>query len=180
MDPSRDPNPGLPAPPAPHPCHVCPWWLGGLLASPLRRLVERPERVLEPHIREGMAVVEPGSGMGYYSLPIARADGPGGRVLCLDLQPRMLQGLVRRARRAGLADRIETAASTSGDLGLRDRPGCADLAVVVHMLHEVPDPTSFLGQIRDALRPGGRMIVREPPGHVSGPAFEAMLERPAG
>ena len=36
---------------------VCPWWLGYLLASPLRRLMQDPVEVLAPYVREGQSSV---------------------------------------------------------------------------------------------------------------------------
>jgi hypothetical protein len=42
---------------------VCPWWLGYLLASPIRRLLGDPVKVVAPYVREGMTVLEPGPGM---------------------------------------------------------------------------------------------------------------------
>ena len=123
--------------------HLCPWWLGYALASPLRRLVESPERLLAPHVRSGMTVVEPGCGMGYFSLPLARMVGPNGRVMCVDLQPKMIGGLERRARRAGLLDRIHAFACTAEDLSLGQWRESADFAVALHMIHEVPDPLDF-------------------------------------
>jgi hypothetical protein len=41
---------------------VCPWWIGYLLASPLRRwLGQDPAKILSPYVREGMTILEPGS-----------------------------------------------------------------------------------------------------------------------
>ncbi len=57
--------------------HVCPAWAGPLLCCPLRRLFERPETLLGGNVRPGMTVLEPGCGMGYFTLPIARMTGPG-------------------------------------------------------------------------------------------------------
>src|SRR6266496_739457 len=82
---------------------VCPWWLGRLLASPLRRLLQDPDQILAPYIRPGMTVLEPGPGMGFFTLPIARMIGEEGCVYALDVQSRMLDGLQRRAKKAGLA-----------------------------------------------------------------------------
>jgi ubiquinone/menaquinone biosynthesis C-methylase UbiE len=122
-----------------------------------------------------MTVLEPGCGMGYFTLPIARMAGPAGRVVAVDLQPKMIEGLTRRARRAGLPDRIEAIACTDGSLGLADRPGVVDLAVVIHVLHEVRDREWFLEQLFDALRPGGRLLLLEPKGHVSREVLDAEL-----
>ena len=70
---------------------VCPWWLGYLLASPLRRLMYDPARILTPHVREGMTVLEPGPAMGFFTLELARRVGPAGRVVAVDIQEKMLR-----------------------------------------------------------------------------------------
>lgn len=159
--------------PAGAPCRhgVCPWYLGYLLANPLRRLLESPEKLLGPFVRPGMTVLEPGSGMGFYSLPLARMVGPTGRVICVDLQPEMIAGLRRRARRAGLLDRLETVVCSPGDLGIDAWKDRVDLALALHVVHEVPDADGFLRQIASALRAGGSLLVVEPRGHVTPPDF---------
>ncbi len=160
--------------------HVCPWWLGPILVSPLRRIFESPERILAPHVSPGMTVLEPGCGMGYFTLPMARLVGAGGRVICVDLQPRMIDGLRRRAGRAGLLDRLETSVCTPGDLGLARWNGRVDLAVAIHTVHEVGDKGAFLRQVAAALRPGGSLLLLEPRGHVGREAFEATLATARG
>ena len=161
---------------SPDACHVCPWWLGPILASPLRRLVESPERLLRPFVTQGMTVLEPGCGMGFFTIPLARLVGPGGKIVAIDLQPRMIEGLLRRARRARLADRIHASACSSNDAGLSASADSADLAVVIHVLHEVPDPHALLCQLHAALRPGGLLLIVEPKGHVTQTEFEATIE----
>ena len=75
------------------PSHTCPWWLGYLLVTPLRRLKEDPARILAPHVQEGMTVLEPGPGMGFFTLELSRRVGPRGRVVAVDLQEEMLAAL---------------------------------------------------------------------------------------
>ncbi|HSK09881.1 MAG TPA: methyltransferase domain-containing protein [Vicinamibacterales bacterium] len=154
---------------------VCPWWIGYLLVCPIRRLFESPDKLLGPFVRPGMTVVEPGCAMGYFSLPIARRVGPEGRVICVDLQEKMITGLLRRARRAGLAERILASVCSTDDLGLGPFGESADLAVAIHVVHEVPDQHRLLVQLHDVLRPGGLLLIVEPPGHVSPEAFAQTL-----
>ena len=99
---------------------VCPWWLGYFLVSPLRRLWQSPRRILSPHVSAGMTVIEPGCGMGFFTLELARLVGPRGKVIAIDLQSRMLAGLRRRAARAGLAERIEGRLVENASLGIED------------------------------------------------------------
>lgn len=46
---------------------ICPWWLGYVLASPLRRWIQDPAAIIGPYVREGMTVLEPGPGMGFFT-----------------------------------------------------------------------------------------------------------------
>ncbi len=154
---------------------VCPWWLGYALVSPLRRLMENPERTLGPHVRPGMTVLELGSGMGYFSLPAARLIGATGRLLSIDVQPRMLSALMRRAGRAGLSGRIEARLAEDGDLGFAESPATVDLALALYVLHEIPDLAAALRQILAALKPGATMLVVEPRGHLKDGEFQAEL-----
>ncbi len=154
---------------------VCPWWLGYALASPVRRLFENPERLLQPFVRPGMTVLEPGCAMGFFSLPLARMVGSNGRVVCVDLQQKMLDGLRRRAQRAGLLERIETVICGPYDLGIPQWTGRIDLALAIHVVHEVPDASRFLAQIHAALRDGGRLLVIEPKGHVTPAQFDRTI-----
>src|SRR5512138_823129 len=102
---------------------VCPWWIGWLLASPIRKLVQDPARILGPFVRDGMTVLEPGPGMGFFTLELARRVGPGGRVVAVDLQPEMLAGLRRRAARAGLEKQLDARLASATSLGIDDLAG---------------------------------------------------------
>ncbi|MBN1983026.1 MAG: class I SAM-dependent methyltransferase [Chitinivibrionales bacterium] len=86
--------------------HVCPWWLGYLLASPIRRLVQNPEKILKPFVREGFHVLEVGPGMGFFTLPLAAMVGPRGKIIAVDIQNHMVNELARRVAKAGYSDRV--------------------------------------------------------------------------
>ena len=151
---------------------VCPWWVGYLLASPLRRLLQDPCKIVKPYVSEGMTILEPGPGMGFFTLELARLVGPKGRVIAIDVQPRMLEALVRRARKAGLAERIETRQPKGDDLGIDDVRGAADFALAFAMVHEVPNADALLADLHGALKPGAKMLLAEPVGHVSAEDYQ--------
>lgn len=147
--------------------HVCPVWIGYLLASPLRKLVQNPNTILSPYVKEGMAVLDIGSAMGFFSLPLAKIVGSDGKVICVDLQEKMIKALEKRARKAGLASRIETRLCSQNSLGLDDLHEKIDLALAFAVVHEVPDTNAFFSEIYKALKPAGTLLVSEPKAHVS-------------
>jgi len=155
--------------------HVCPWWLGYVLANPLRRLLENPDKLLGELITPGMTVLDIGCAMGFFTLPVARMVGPSGRVIAVDIQPQMITALQRRAKRRGLLDRIETRVCSDKGLGIDDLAGRVDLAFAIHMVHEVPDRDQLISQLARAVRPGGKLLVVEPKGHVSEAEFSETI-----
>jgi SAM-dependent methyltransferase len=145
---------------------VCPWWLGYFLVSPLRRLWQDPSKILSPYVTDGSRVLEPGPGMGFFTLDLARLVGPAGRVIAIDVQPKMLAALGRRAERAGLEGRIETRLARESSLEVDDLAGKVDFVLAFAVVHELADMSGFFRAVAKALVPGGRMLVAEPRGHV--------------
>jgi 2-polyprenyl-3-methyl-5-hydroxy-6-metoxy-1,4-benzoquinol methylase len=156
--------------------HVCPVWIGYLLASPLRKLFQSPEKILGPYIEPGMTVMDVGCAMGFFSLPAARLVGPKGRVVCIDLQPRMLEKLKKRARKAGLGDRIEGRTCSPVSLDASDLQGRVDFALAFAVVHEVPEPEALMRELFESLAPGGRLLLAEPKGHISEEDFTRTLD----
>jgi ubiquinone/menaquinone biosynthesis C-methylase UbiE len=155
--------------------HVCPWWLGYFLASPLRRWRQDPEKILGPYIKEGMKVMDVGCAMGFFSLPLARMVGPTGQVICIDLQEKMIKSLKKRAAKAGLSDRIETRVCSQKSLEINDINGEIDFALAFALVHEVPDSEALFTQVHQAMKPGSKLLVGEPKGHVSTDAFNQTI-----
>jgi SAM-dependent methyltransferase len=123
-----------------------------------------------------MTVLEPGPGMGFFTLPLARMVGPNGRVVALDVQPKMLEGLRRRSGRAGLLARIETRLVPFDSMQLDDLKDAVDFVLAFAMVHEMPSAERFFAETASTLRTGGLLLLAEPTGHVTPEEFEHELE----
>jgi ubiquinone/menaquinone biosynthesis C-methylase UbiE len=155
-----------------HP-HVCPWWLAWGLAAPIRRWFNDPEALLGDFVQAGDRVLEIGPGPGFYTLPLARRVGAQGQVICVDVQQRMLDSLAKRLARQGLGERVESHCCAGGNAWLERVRGSIDKAILVYVLHEVPNPRQTLAEVYAALRPGGRLLLVEPKRHCSPDLFAA-------
>jgi ubiquinone/menaquinone biosynthesis C-methylase UbiE len=109
-------------------------------------------------IPKGAAVADIGAGSGYMTIKMAQRVGPGGRVYANDLQPQMLEILGRR-----LAEkRIGNVTLVQG--GVDDPhlpPASVDLELLVDVYHEFSQPQAMLQRLREALKPGGRLVLLE-------------------
>ena len=156
-----------------------PWWMGYLIDNPLRRLLQPPEPVVAPYVRPGMTVMDYGCGFGIFSLAMAGLVGDTGRVLAVDLQPRMLDKTMSRARKAGLDRIIEPV--TCGPRSLNGKVSDPlDFILVANVLHETPDPAALLAEFHTLLKPGRSCYVMEPWGHVGSKAFENEIRMALG
>ncbi len=154
---------------------VCPWWMGYLLACPLRRWVHDPAGIVGPFVSEGMIVLEPGPGMGFFTLELARRVGPKGRVIAVDVQAQMLERLVRRAQKVDLADRLDARLAKGDSLGIEDYAQRVDFALAFAMVHEVSNPRSFFKELSNVVKAGAKLLIAEPKGHVSTEKFKGTL-----
>ena len=129
------------------------------LDRPERESEERPSRAVpELKLEVGMVVADFGAGSGYYTERLARAVGPTGRVLAVDLQPEMLQMVGARAKKLGLTN-IELVRSTPDDPRLP--AGVVDLILMVDVYHELAAPQRVLRAMKTALSPRGRIAILE-------------------
>jgi ubiquinone/menaquinone biosynthesis C-methylase UbiE len=126
--------------------------------------------------RAGERILEIGPGAGYYSLDVASRLLPGGRLDVLDVQPDMLDGLMRRAA----ADNVENIIPIQGDAQALPFPDDSfDGVFLIAVLGEVPAPGAALREIRRVLKPGGRLVVGEgqpDPHMIALPALKAMAD----
>ena len=116
------------------------------------RLGEAEEVIELAGVKPGMSVADVGAGEGYYTVRLARAVGPKGRVLAEDIVPRVRDSLSERVQREKL-DNVAV------KLGTPDNPMLPrqsfDRVFLVHMYHEVQSPYAFLWHLREGVKPDG-------------------------
>jgi len=120
---------------------------------------EDPDAALNAiRITPGATVADVGAGSGYMTVRLARRVGPAGRVYANDVQPQMLELLRQRLARERV-DNVELVQGTIDDPRLP--PGAIDLILMVDVYHEFSQPQVMLRRMREALRPGGRLVLIE-------------------
>ena len=108
-------------------------------------------------VTSGNAVADIGAGSGYYTVRLARRVGPGGHIYAEDIVPVFLARLARRVTSEGLGGSVTVVRGEPHDPRLP--AASVDLALLVHMYHEVEQPYGLLWNLRPALRPDGRVAV---------------------
>jgi ubiquinone/menaquinone biosynthesis C-methylase UbiE len=150
---------------------VCPVWMGYFLLSPFRRLRQNPDRILEKFLKPGMVVLDFGSAMGFFSIPMAKLVNPGGKVVCVDVQEKMLRVLQKRAKRAGVEGVIEARLSSGSGICLEEYNCGIDFVLLFSSAHEVQDQAGLFRELYGVLKPGGSLLFSEPSGHVTKAEF---------
>jgi ubiquinone/menaquinone biosynthesis C-methylase UbiE len=114
--------------------------------------------------------------MGFFSLPMAKMVGPGGKVFCIDLQEKMIHKLYKRAKKKNLQKQIEARVCRKDSLNVRDINNSVDFILASAVVHEVPDSVSFFTELYRITAEDGRLLVIEPGNRVSLQDFRTTVE----
>jgi SAM-dependent methyltransferase len=107
-------------------------------------------------IPPGGVALDVGSGPGNVTAALARAAGPDGLAVGIDISEPMLA----RAVSADAGPQVGFLRADAQQLPLRDET--VDAAVSIAVLQLIPDPSATLAEIARVLRPGARMVVMVP------------------
>lgn len=151
-------NPGAPAAFFPAPHRPVAEVVSSVWNSPERRdeADEAGQLARALDIRPGMTIADVGAGSGYHTLRLAPLVGPTGRVIAQDIEARYLMNLAKAVQAKELRN-VTLALGEPHDPRLPE--ASVDLAILVHMYHEVAQPYAFLYNLAPALKPGGRVAV---------------------
>jgi ubiquinone/menaquinone biosynthesis C-methylase UbiE len=129
--------------------------------------LDRPEREDEEHpgividalgLRDGDVVADLGAGSGYFTFRIAPRVGKAGKVLAVEIQDEMLETIRQRAA-ALKATNVEEVKGSETDPNLP--ASGVDLVLMVDVYHELAYPFEVMTKVREALKPGGRVVFVE-------------------
>lgn len=107
-------------------------------------------------IRGGMAVADIGTGGGYYVMRLAPVVGAQGRVFAQDISSAALDRVRLRVQAAGHRN-VRFVQGSQANARLPD--ASIDVALMIHMYHEIEQPYLLLDRLRRSLKPGGRIVV---------------------
>ncbi|MEX2407246.1 MAG: methyltransferase domain-containing protein [Actinomycetota bacterium] len=123
------------------------WALG--VGNPVRHAALQP----------GETVLDVGCGAGIDTILAARAVGPAGRAIGLDLLEEMCERARGHAKEAGVAEWTEFVRGEMEDIPLPD--ASVDVVISNGVINLSPRKSRVLAEIRRVLRPGGRISVAD-------------------
>jgi SAM-dependent methyltransferase len=123
-------------------------------------------------IRRGQSVADIGAGDGYYVARLSPLVGTSATVFGQDIMPEYLALLQRRVRR----ERFGNVRVVLGDPHDPRLPAAStDVAIMIHMYHEIEQPFGLLWNLATARKPGARLVIldldRPTYGHGTPPAL---------
>ncbi len=145
-----------------------------------RSVWQKPDEVVAAlNLKPGERIADVGCGPGYFTLPLAEAVGPTGKVWAVDIEAEMLDRLRERIAEGDLSN-IEPQLVPENDPMLP--AGEVDTILIVNTYHHFSYRPVYVSKLRRALAPGGRIVIidfipkpREERGF--GPRLEMQLER---
>jgi predicted methyltransferase len=115
-------------------------------------------------IKSGMTVADIGAGSGYYVVRLSPIVGPRGLIIAQDVVPEYLRGLRSRVRDLGLQNVVISLGEPHDP---RLPADSLDIAILVHMYHEIAQPYGLLYNLVPALKPGARVGIVDAYGPTS-------------
>lgn len=118
---------------------------------------QQQDRVIQSlQIRPGERVADLGSGSGYFTLALAKAVGPAGRVYAVDVDKEMNELVAQRTNREGL-NNVEVILAKPDD-PLLPMAGI-DLIFTSNTYHHIDNRVNYFANLRKYIRPNGRVAV---------------------
>ncbi len=141
-----------------------------------------PEQIIKTiGVRPGTQAADFGSGSGFYSIPLAKAVGSGGKVYAFDIQPEMLELTRSKARQARLLNISAMRADLERERGTNLAENTMDLALISNILFQSEKKSAILKEAFRILKNGGELALIEwsPYGRGAGPKTDKIIPKQA-
>jgi SAM-dependent methyltransferase len=115
-------------------------------------------------VKSGMTVADIGAGSGYYVVRLSPIVGPQGRIFAEDVVPEYLRGLRSRVSDLGLQNVVISLGEPHDP---RLPADSIDIAILVHMYHEIAQAYGLLYNLVPALKSGARVGIADAYGPTS-------------
>ena len=136
-----------------------PQFLANLIDNPFRRRVQPPaEMPLRHGIEPGMIVLEVGPGNGRYSIETARRTGESGKLITIDIEPKMIERVQQRAQAEGVRN-LEAKVADVFNLPFED--SMFDAIYLITVIGEIPEPERAFKEFYRILSPAGLLAFSE-------------------
>ena len=133
--------------------------LADLIDNPLRRSFQPPYETAVRHgLERGMTVLEVGPGNGTYTVGAAQRIGSSGRLVTIDIEPKMIERVRLRTAAIGLGN-VEARVADVYDLPFDD--GTFDVVYMITVIGEIPEPVRAMREFRRVLSPLGTLVISE-------------------
>ncbi len=121
------------------------------LVDPSRLELFDPEKVLrEFGVREGMVLLDVGTGPGFYLPYLSRLVGDKGKVYAVDVQEEMVKLAREKVEKEGLRN-VEVLLSEENRIPLPD--SSVDFVFMAFTFHELEDPKRFVEELKRVAKP---------------------------
>lgn len=136
-----------------------PQFLVQFIDNPIRRHFQPPlETAIRHGVKPGMRVLEVGPGTGTYTFGSADLLGKDGKLITVDIEPKIIERLKERIMAEGIKN-VEARVADVYELPLDD--SSFDLIYMIAVINEIPDITRALREFHRVLKPNGRLVFSE-------------------
>jgi arsenite methyltransferase len=120
---------------------------------------QQPQKVIAAlEIQAGAVIVDLGSGSGYFTLKLAEAAGPTGKIYAVDIDPDMVDLIAKTAKQRSVKN-VEPVLAKPDD-PLLPKTG-VDLIFTANTYHHIDNRVAYLTGLRRYLRPGAKIAIIE-------------------
>jgi ubiquinone/menaquinone biosynthesis C-methylase UbiE len=131
-------------------------WLKTLESANRAKSLKVDEAVAALKLKPASVVADIGAGAGAFTLPLAKAVSPAGKVYAVDIDQGLVDHIARKAKEQK-ADNVQAVLGKFTDPNLPARD--IDVAFIFDVLHHIENRTEYLKNLAPYLKASGRIVV---------------------